>query len=169
MTRVGELRVEWLETRQLLSGAHHVEPHVKHPVAGSALVINGTLAVDNNAASVTMDAEGDTITSTPVAGQLGALGEVHGVWTTSDDEYGDYMGPDTLKVHDPSGTFVVQFNESAGHARRIGGGAVQYSDPQLAADGTSAYAGSRESGTIELTTNAARSSVTTLTLVSQGK
>ena len=153
MTTPSKLCVEWLETRQLLSGAHQALPHVKHAVASTPLVITGTLTVDNNAATTTTDAEGDVMTSTPVAGQLEALGEVHGVWETVDDEYGDYMGPDMMQLHSASGTFVVAFNESTEHPHHVAGGGVQYSDAQNASEGTGAYAGSRESGTIALTTN----------------
>ena len=70
MRRMRSLCVELLEERKLLSRAHEVA-HVKPAAAMTALVITGTLTVDNNAATETEDDEGDVMTSTPVAGQLG--------------------------------------------------------------------------------------------------
>ena len=144
--------------------------HVRPATALTPLVITGTLTVDNNAATMTEDDEGDVMTSTPVVGQLGALGEVHGVWNTATDEYGDYMGPDSLRLHTASGSFVVQFNEQDTNAvHHLAGGVTESVHPQLAADGTGAYARTKEKGTIDLTTNSARTVVDSITLTSQGK
>jgi hypothetical protein len=134
------------------------------------VVLTGTLSVDNSAATVTEDEEGDVMTSTPVAGQLGGLGEVHGLWNVTNDQYGDYMGPDSLQLRTDSGSLVVQFSEQNTDAvHHIKGGAIASVHPQLASDGTGAYARTRESGTIALTTNSARTLVESMTLTSEGK
>jgi hypothetical protein len=165
MSHARELRFEALEARNLLSGAAHVAPSARHAAAATALVLNGTLNVDNSASSTTTDVEGDTITSTPVKGKLGALGEVHGTWTESADEFGDYLGPDTLQIRAANGTFVVAFSEQRTSGRhRIAGGAVTYQAPQIASNGTGAYARTTESGLIQFTTNSAHTSVANMTL-----
>jgi hypothetical protein len=141
--------------------------HAKHALisTSSALFLNGILTVDNKASSTSMDISGDTTTSIPVSGQLGALGEVHGTWKQTDDALGDYMGPDTIQLHNSRGTFVVQFSEQRIKAvRHLPGGAVEHVDPQIASQGTGAYAGAKESGTIELTSNAAHTQIESITL-----
>jgi hypothetical protein len=168
MRRVRSLSFEPLEERKLLSRAH-VAVHSKPAVATTALVFNGTLRVDNNAATMSEDDEGDTTTSTPVSGQLGPLGQVRGIWNTSDDEYGDYLGPDTLQLRTAKGTFVVAFSEqNTDSASHLHGGATDTVDPQLGSVGTGAYAHERESGTIGLTSNSARNEIVSLTLTTTG-
>jgi len=169
MRRVRSLCVESLEERKLLSGAHAVA-HAQPKIARTALVLTGTLTVDNNAATTSEDDEEDVMTSTPVAGQLGALGEVHGMWSAASDEYGDYIGPDSLQLRTASGSFVVQFSEQKTNAvHHLAGGAIDSVHPQLASDGTGAYARTMEKGTIGLTTNSARTIVDSIALTSQGK
>jgi len=136
----------------------------------SPLALDGTLTVDNKASTTTMNLDGSTTTLVKVAGQLGTLGEVHGVWTESVDTYGDPTGPDTLQLHDAKGTFIVAFNEqNAGREHRLAGGAVDYAVAQRVYDGTGAYAPASESGSIELTTNSARTVVQSMTLNTQTK
>ena len=111
------------------------------------------------------------MTSTPVAGQLGALGEVHGIWNETSDEYGDYMGPDTFAAPYRQGIFRCSI-QRAEHRRRSpyrGGRRSSLSTRSSPADGTGAYARTKESGTIELTTNSARTIVDSMTLTSQAK
>jgi hypothetical protein len=159
---------ESLEEKRLLS-ASHVAAHARPAVAATPLVLTGTLKVDNNAATTSEDDEGDVMIATPVAGQLGSLGEVHGTWNTAEDEFGDYLGPDTLQLHTAKGSIDVQFNEQdIDSVHHVAKGPSETIDPQLASDGTRAYARTRESGTIELTTNPARTDVVSLTLTTQG-
>ena len=94
MSHVRSLCFEALEERKLLSRGHIVA-HAKHAAVATPLVLNGTLTVDNKATTTSMDDQGDTTTSIPVAGQLGTLGEVRGIWNESADSEGDYLGPDT--------------------------------------------------------------------------
>ena len=98
------------------------------------------------------------MTSTPVAGQLGTLGEVRGIWNESADEYGDYLGPDTMQLHNAKGSFVVAIQRTKHRAVTPSRGRCRPStvDPSSPSDGTGAYARAKESGTIELTTNSAR-------------
>ena len=166
MRHVHPLRFESLEARQLLSRAHGPAP-ARPRVAAAPLVLDGTLAVDNSpgAATTTMNIDGSMTTSVPVAGQLGALGQVHGLWNESVDAYGDYQGPDTLRLRDAKGTFTVEFNN--GTAVRPHGksrGALSYEHNQMASGGAGAYARASESGSIVLTTNAGRTEVVSITL-----
>ena len=66
---------------------------VAHAARGCApLVLNGTLTLDNNpdTSSTIRSAQGSMTTSLPVAGQLGTLGQVHGIWEETVDAHGDY-------------------------------------------------------------------------------
>ena len=167
MRHVRSLCLEALEERKLLSRGQIVA-HAKHAVVATPLVLSGTLTVKNTRTTVTMDEQGDTTTSTPVSGQLGTLGEVRGIWNESADSEGDYVGPDTLQLHNAKGTFNVAFNaDNPGQLHRIAGGGVYYQHPQLVSGGTRAYARVKESGTIELTTNTARTAVESMTLTTQ--
>ena len=65
---------------------------------------------------------------------------------------------------------MVQFSEQDTNAvHHLGGGVIDSIHPQLASDGTGAYARTMEKGTIGLTTNSARTVVDSITLTSQGK
>jgi hypothetical protein len=166
MKHVHSLRFEALDTRQLLSTAHVAVAHA----AAAPLVLNGTLTVDNNpdVSSTTMNVDGSMTTSVPVAGQLGALGQVHGVWRETVDAYGDYEGPDELILHGAKGSFGVGFNDAhskPAHAKVRG--AITYEHAQRVLGGAGAYAKESESGSIELTTNAARTHIVSLTLRSR--
>ena len=87
--------------------------------AATPVVLNGTLNVDNNpnATTTTTNDDGSMTTSVPVAGQLGALGQVRGIWNETVDSFGDYEGPDTLILHDAKGAFVVAFNNENAQQR----------------------------------------------------
>ena len=91
--------------------------------ATTAVVLNGTLNVDNNpsAASTVQNEDGSTTTSVPVAGQLTGLGEVHGIWNETVDSFGDYEGPDTLTLHASKGALVVAFNDASSQAADLKG------------------------------------------------
>ncbi len=171
MKHVHSLRFETLEARQLLSRAH-VHAAVVHAArpAATPVVLNGTLNVDNNpnATTTTTNEDGSMTTSMPVAGQLGALGEVHGIWDETVDSFGNYEGPDTLTLHDSKGAFAVAFNnENSPRAGVKVGSAISYEHPQILYGGNGAYARASESGTIELTTNAARTEIVSMTLHTQ--
>ena len=171
MKRVHSLRFETLEARQLLSLAHvHITmAHAARP-AETPVVLNGTLTVNNNpnATTTTTNEDGSMTTSVPVAGQLGALGEVHGIWDETVDSFGDYEGPDTLTLHASKGTFAIAFNnENSPRAGVKVGSAISYKHTQVVLGGDGAYARASESGTIELTTNAARTQIVSMTLHTQ--
>jgi len=171
MKHVHSLRFEALEARQLLSRAHvHVAvAHAARPAA-TPVVLNGTLTVDNNpnATTTTMNEDGSMTTSVPVAGHLGALGQVHGIWDETVDSFGDYEGPDTLTLHDSNGALAVAFNNASSPRADVKmRGAVSYEHPQMVYGGNGAYARASESGTIELTTNAARTEIVSMTLHTQ--
>jgi hypothetical protein len=168
MRHVHPLRFDALEARKLLSRAHIAVTH--HPAAAVAtpLVLSGTLAVNNNAASTTMNPDGSSTTSIPVAGKLGALGEVRGVWNETVDSFGNISGPDTLRLHDPKGTLVIAISaQNSGRARLVGHGAVAYQRAQRFYGGTGAYAHGSESGSVELITNDAKSHVVSLVFDTQ--
>jgi hypothetical protein len=167
MSHVRSLCFEALEERKLLSRGQIVA-HSKHAVVATPLVLNGTLTINNRGTTVTTDEQGNTTTSTQVTGQVGTLGEVRGIWNESADSEGDYVGPDTLQLHNAKGSFIVAFNaDNPGQLHRIAAGAVYYQHPQHVSGGTRAYARARESGSIELTTNTARTVVESMTLISQ--
>jgi hypothetical protein len=167
MHRRRSLCFDALEERKLLSRGH-VVAHAKPAVAATPLVLNGTLTVNNRGATTSMDELGDTTTSIPVAGQLGTLGEVRGIWNESEDSEGDYMGPDTIQLHNAKGSFVVEFNaDNPGQTHRVAGGAVYYQHSQLVSGGTRAYAHTKESGSIDLNANAARTAVDSMTISTQ--
>ncbi len=169
MSHFRALSFEALEARKLLSRVHIVA-HTRPAVSATPLVLDGTLTVANNAATTSMNDDGSTTTSVPVAGQLGTLGKVHGVWEESTDEYGDPIEPDTLELHDAKGTVVVAFNgQNVGRGHHLAGGAVNYDVAQRVLDGAGAYTRAPESGSIELTTNSARTLVQSMTLNTQTK
>jgi hypothetical protein len=169
MKHVHSLRFETLEARQLLSSAPIAVAHAARAVA-APLVLNGTLTVDNNSSgsTSTVNADGSTTTSVLVAGRLGALGQVRGFWNHTEDAYGNYEGPDTLHLRDSKGTFIVAFDNagSSGAHAKVGGD-ISYEHPQQAGSGTGAYARASERGSIEVTSNAARTHVVSLALHTQ--
>jgi hypothetical protein len=172
MKHVHSLRFETLEGRQLLSTAHVAAAHAAHAARAVAAppVLNGTLTMDNNpdAISTTTNADGSTTTSVPVAGQLGTLGKVRGIWNETVDEFGDYEEPDELILRDSKGALGVAFNDQNSqpvHAKARG--AISYEHSQRVLGGSGAYARATESGSIEVTTNAARTQVVSLTLQTQ--
>jgi hypothetical protein len=169
MKRVHSLRFETLETRQLLSTAHAAVAHGAHAARAAAvpLVLNGTLTVNNNPAlaSINTNVDGSMTTSVPVSGQLGTLGQVHGVWNQTVDQFGDYEGPDTLVLRNSKGSFGVAFNDqSAKPTVAKAHGALSYEHAQVVLGGNGAYARATESGSIEATSNAARTEIVSLTL-----
>jgi len=175
MSRVHSLRFEALESRELLSAVHSAHrhaarAHAKPAVAGVPLVLDGTLAVDNNAASQGQNPDGSTTIGVPVTGQLGALGRVTGYWYESMDQFGDYEGPDTIVLHSSQGAFTVAFNNaSSGPAHRTAPHSVYYQHPLAIEGGTEAYAGDTGKGTIDLNMNAKHTAVQSITLNAQSQ
>jgi len=168
MKHVHSVRFEALEARQLLSRAHlHAAiAHAARP-ALTPVALNGTLSIDNNpnATTTNENEDGSMTTSVPVAGQLSGLGEVHGIWNETVDSFGDYEGPDTLTLHASNGALVVAFNNATSKRADVKvRGEVSYEHPQMVIGGTGAYARPSETGTIELTTNAARTEIVSMTL-----
>jgi hypothetical protein len=169
MKRVHSLRFETLEGRLMLSTAHPAVAHAAHVsrAAAVSLVLNGSLTVDNNpdAATSTTNVDGSTTTSLPVSGELSGLGRVRGIWNETLDEFGDYEGPDSLILRDAKGAFGVAFNnQNSTPANAKTHGAITFDHSQKVLGGTGAYARASESGSIEVTTNAAQTEVVSLTL-----
>jgi hypothetical protein len=164
MNHVRSISFEALEARELLSRGH-IPAQSKPAVAVTPLAINGTLKINNNGTKTSTDAQGNLTVSTPVSGQLGAMGKVRGMWNESSDSEGDYIGPDTLQLHNAKGSFVVAFNaDNPGQLHPIAGGGANYEHIQRIVSGAHAYAGVKESGSIELTTNSARTVVESMTI-----
>jgi hypothetical protein len=137
----------------------------------AALVLNGTLAVDNSphAAVATMNPDGSTTTSLPIAGRLGSLGEFRGVWNETVDPYGEITGLDVLRLHSPKGNLAVAFdNETPGLAHPAARGAVSHEQSQRLFSGTGAYARASETGSVVMTSNRAGTVVQSLTLHTRG-
>ena len=149
MRRVLALGFEGLEARKLLTASHHAAAHAAP--AAVVVVPVGTLAVENHAATTAMGALGGSTTTTPVAGSLDGLGKVRGAWDKSLDTFGDYAGPDTLRLRDSRGSFVLAFNTSAaGKVRHHADGTVSYEIADHVRGGTGAYARATGVGTITL-------------------
>jgi hypothetical protein len=165
MVRRGRsFRFEFLEARMLLSTAHVARAHAA-PAAVTPLVLDGTLAIDNNAAQSITNPDESTTTSTPVAGRFGTLGVLRGVWNETVDEYGDSEGMDVLRLAGAKGTIIVEFDTAdASAAHPAGHGVVYYQEPQRVYSGTGAYARVSEVGTIDVYTNSGQSEVESLTL-----
>ena len=172
MKRDRTLRFEPLEERQLLSRVHaHPELARAARPPANPIVLNGTLTVDSHANQIssTVNPDGSTTTATAVAGQLAGLGEIHGIWNETVDQFGVYVGPDTLTLKNKKGAFAVAFNNDNASAANVKGrGPVSYEHMQRVEGGDGAYARASETGTIELTTNAARTEVASITLHTQG-
>lgn len=169
MNRVRTLQFESLEGRQLLSVAHaahaaHAKPH--HAPA-TPLVINGTLTVNNKEALTNTNLDDGYTTSVPITGQLGGVGEVHGLWYESTDEYGDYLGPDTITLHGARGAFTITFSNATSGPAHKNGTTVSYEHPQIISGGSGAYAHVTESGSIDLNENSAHTEVVSITLNGQ--
>src|SRR5262249_47181891 len=124
MKRVHSLRFEALERRELLSrahaaGAHAAMVHATPAIAGAPRGLDGTLTGNHHAASTDMNLDGGYTTSVPVSGQLSGLGAVRGVWYESTDQFGDYLGPDTITLRGAQGSFTIAFsNASSGPAHK---------------------------------------------------
>lgn len=175
MRRVHCLGFDALEARELLSRTHHAATratmahHAKPAVAAAPMVLDGTLTVNNHAAITNTNLDGGMTTSVPISGQLGAAGQVHGIWNESTDSFGNYMGPDTITLHGSQGSFTVAFsNASPGPAHRTGPHAVYYQHAMRIEGGTGAYAGHTGSGSIDLNMNAAHTAVQSITLNAHG-
>jgi hypothetical protein len=166
-------RVEDLEGRMLLSGLHHpVAHHSQRPhhaaVAKTSLVLDGTLTVNNNAATQTQNPDGSTTVTVPVAGQLGAMGQVRGMWSENVDSLGQMSGPDTIRLDNSQGAILLSFNNgNAGRPHRNAQGHVYYQHNQILTAGRGAYANSTENGTIELVLNNSKKSTVQMTIQSR--
>ena len=115
------------------------------------------------------NADGTTTVSVPVSGLLGPLGEVRGVWNETVDTFGDITGIDVLRLRNPKGTLIVAFdNETPGKPQSAGKGTVFVEDAQRLYASTGAYAGSTETGSVEIISNAAQTVVKGLTLHTRG-
>jgi hypothetical protein len=136
-----------------------------HAAVTVPVELNGTLTVDYKSATTTMDVSGDSTQTTPVAGRLGSVGMVRGVWVESDDVFGDDDGVDTLRLHNGQGTFVIVFNNTTlGPAHPAAHGAVYYTHLQRIAAGAGAYANASESGSIQLFTDPSRVNIVSIGL-----
>src|SRR5947209_4089731 len=109
MRHAHPLGLEPLEGRTLLSRVPHALAHPSAPAA-VPLAISGTLTVNNKPVATITNGDGSVTTSVPVAGTLGKLGAVRGVWTESGGQFGENLGPDTIQLRTPQGSFVVAFN-----------------------------------------------------------
>jgi hypothetical protein len=127
-------------------------------------VLDGTLTVENKRAMTDTNLDGGDTTSVPVIGQLSGLGAVHGVWFESTDQFGDYLGPDTITLRDAQGSFTIAFNNGSSGPAHKDGTTVYYQHAQKFDGGTGAYAGATESGTINLNENPAHTAVVGITL-----
>jgi len=170
MPHVHSLRFDALETRPLLSKAHAIVPHTTPMEVASPLVLDGNLSVNNSPAVAlsTANADGGSTTSLPVSGRLGTLGTVRGFWSETTDSMGDIEGLDTLRLRASKGMFIIAFNnETTGQPHHGPHGSVSYQQAQVFYQGTGAYAHASERGTLDLTTNPAKTEVVSISLESK--
>lgn len=169
MKHTRSIGFEALEGRMLLSTAHVARDRApRRETVAVPLVLTGTLAVDSTAATTATDDMGDSINETPVAGNLGTLGKVRGTWYETFDQYGDYMGPDTIQLRNAKGTVVVAFNDQdATSAHGTKHGAESYVYPQRGLAGGGAIGRGEETGTVELNTNPGRTSIQTMVITTE--
>ncbi len=170
MKHVRSLRFEALEVRQMLSETS-LPVADPAPALASPIVLDGTLKVEYGAhgSALMRNANGSKTRSIRVAGQLGSLGRVHGIWDESVDVYGNYDGPDTLRLMNSKGKIVVSFfnqNSPRGVAKLAS--STSYEHAQQVVGSAGAYAGATETGSIVLTTSATGRHVVTLTLHTAG-
>ena len=165
MRQVHSLRFDTLEAKMLLSKASVPAVHTTPAVIAGPITLDGMLAVDNNQAVQTTNPDGSTTTTTPVAGKLGTLGRVRGVWNETVDEFGDVEGTDAVRLRLPKGMVVVEFdNADPGPAVRAGHGVVYDVESQRIGAASGAYAHSTENGSIDLYPNSGRSEIVELGL-----
>jgi hypothetical protein len=173
MRHVRSLGFDDLETRKLLSKVDHPTAEAVHkpaPVPAAVampLDLDGTLVVDMKDSSQSTDDEGDQTTMVPVTGYLGTMGKVHGVWSESVDEFGDYLGPDTIEFANAKGTYTIAFNTAnLGNARKIGKESVFPTLAQQLDGATGIYAKATETGSIQVILNPSKGVAETMTIVS---
>jgi hypothetical protein len=169
MRQARSLGFDDLETRKLLSKvAHHPATHEAVPAAvAMPLNINGTVIVDMKAAEQSTDDQGDSTTTVPVTGYLGTLGKVHGAWSESTDEFGDYLGPDTIQFSTSQGTFTIAFDsDNLKNAHKVGKESIFPPLGQQFDGGTGVYAKASETGSIQVITNPSKGVAETMTFVS---
>ena len=169
MRRTHSLRFDALEARKLLTKAHVTAVHPAAAVAATPVVLTGTLSVNKNDAVTNDNVDGSTTTSVPVSGRLGTLGKVQGVWYENADQFGDYMGPDTIELvtHSPKGALTVAFNnQNAGPLHLIGHSTGYYQHAQRLEGGTGAFAKASENGSIEVMVSSTKKTVESLELIS---
>lgn len=163
MRRDHPLGFDALEGRQLLSAAH--VSTVKPP---TPVTLNGTLTVDVNDSSQYQNADGSWTTTVPVTGALDDYGKVKGTWSTNEDAYGNYMGPDTIQLQTktPKGSFTVAFNNvNSDKPTRVSTNVGFYQHGQQLVSGAGAFARTTENGSIELMDNLKKGDVTSIVLI----
>jgi hypothetical protein len=163
MRRDHSPRFDALEARKLLTTAHVAAVPPAVPVT-----TDGTLNVNVNDSSQSMNGDGSWTTTVPVSGVLGALGKVKGFWETSIDQSGDADGPDelVLQTKDPKGSFTIAFNNvNPGKPTKVSPGLGFYQHGQHLTAGSGAYAHTTESGSIELMVSGKKGAVTSLVLI----
>jgi hypothetical protein len=160
-----------LEARKLLTKVHHaaVQAEPKPASAPSEvavpLTLEGTLSADTKASKIITDDFGNQTTATPVSGVLTGVGQVRGTWDESADSAEQYLGPDSIQLHNSKGSFVLGFYATAlGESEQTAQGTVYPGASVQIADGTGAYANATVSGFVQEATNARETVVRGLTL-----
>lgn len=167
MRHIRTLGFDDLESRKLLSTVHPAAGSHHAPAAvAMALNLDGTLVVNMKDATQTNDAQGDVLTLVPVSGVLGTMGKVHGIWTETVDQFGDYLGPDTIQLSNAHGSFTVSFDSAnLGKAVKTAHGSVFHPLGQRNDGGTGTYAKATENGSITVITNPSKGISETMTLI----
>jgi hypothetical protein len=163
MRHARSLGFDDLEARKLLTAkvghhlAAHSEPAIAFPPAEVAipLTLDGTLTANVKAATIVTDSYGDQTTVTPVSGVLAGVGAVRGTWNESANVEQQYLGPDSIQLHNAKGSFVLAFDATAlGQGEQTPQGTVYPGAALQFAHGAGAYAKLSVSGFIQENTNA---------------
>jgi hypothetical protein len=94
------------------------------------------------------------------------MGKVHGTWSESTDQFGDYLGPDTIEFGNSQGTYTIAFdsaNLKNGH--KIGKETIFPPLGQQLDGATGLYAKASETGSIQIILNPSKGVAETMTIV----
>jgi hypothetical protein len=162
MRHVRSLGFDDLEARKLLTKVHHATltadavPSASTAEISAPITFQGTLNIANKSSSIITDDLGDQMTVVPVSGDIDGIGAVKGTWDESADAAEQYLGPDSIQLHNSKGSFVLGFNATElGQSEQSAQGTVVYPGANLQVNnGTGAYANLKGSGFVQELTNA---------------
>jgi hypothetical protein len=172
MRHARSLGFDALEARKLLTKVHHPALSANAVPASSTAEISapitfqGTLNIANKSSSIVTDDLGNQTTVVPVSGYIDGIGAVKGTWDESADSAEQYLGPDSIQLHNSKGSFVLGFYATQlGQSEQNPQGTILYPGANVQVDdGTGAYANIKGSGFVQEMTNAKETVIEGLSL-----